>query len=639
MLQGRTVAGKDGKGALPSDFWATYSAFANTDGGIILLGVSEKENGVFEVIGVEEPGRVLQSLWTLLNNPQKISRNLLSDASVRQYPTRNGRWVIEIEVRRATRKERPVFINGNPLTGTYKRLHSGDCRCLEEDVKRMLAEQMEDTRDSRILHGFGLDDLNMETVDAYRNRLSAVKSDHPFLSAKTPEFLRKLGCFGKDRNTGEEGLTLAGLLMFGRQETILEALPYFFLDYREIPASGTKTEWTDRLVPDGTWSGNLYDFYRMVILRLFRDLKVPFRLNLDERQDDTPVHKSLREALVNTIIHADYSLSTALLIVKGPDYFEFRNPGRMRVPMTEALEGGQSDCRNRIMQRLFSLIGLGEQAGSGIPRMLENWKSQHYRPPELFESVLPEFTTMRLRTVSLLPEPILAELREHFGESFEKLSVNERMALVTARIEGYVSNIRLRQIFSLHPHDITLLLRELVGKHLFESDGKGRGMTYRIAGIRPVDRGSSIQANEESPTHKDPGSTHKDPGSTHKDPGSTHKDPGSTHKDPGSTHKDPGSTHGEVASDPCGNPALTGIVQKVQSKSRANRNDVRSAILELCKEGFQTPQQLSKLLNRSQEGLRERYIKPLINEMLLERRYPSQPNHEQQAYRTRRREE
>lgn len=68
--EAKLAAGKDGKGALPSDFWATYSAFANTDGGIILLGVSEKENGVFEVIGVEEPGRVLQSLWTLLNNPQ-----------------------------------------------------------------------------------------------------------------------------------------------------------------------------------------------------------------------------------------------------------------------------------------------------------------------------------------------------------------------------------------------------------------------------------------------------------------------------------------------------------------------------------------------------------------------------------------
>lgn len=289
----KMAAGRDGKGALPSDFWETYSAFANTDGGVILLGVSEKEDGVFEVVGVEEPDRVVQPLWNLLNNPQKVSRNLLTDASVKRYPTGSGRWVIEIEVPCASRKERPVFINGNPLTGTFKRLHSGDYRCREDEVRRMIAEQVEDARDAKVLHGFGLDDLNMESVDDYRNRLSAAKPAHPFLGAKTPDFLRKLGCFGKDRNSGEEGLTLAGLLMFGRQETILEAVPYYFLDFREIPVAGTKTEWDDRLVLDGTWSGNLYDFYRMVILRLFRDLKIPFRLVREERQVETPVHKAL----------------------------------------------------------------------------------------------------------------------------------------------------------------------------------------------------------------------------------------------------------------------------------------------------------------------------------------------------------
>lgn len=94
----KLAAGRDGKGALPSDFWETYSAFANTDGGVILLGVSEKEDGVFEVVGVEEPDRVVQPLWNLLNNPQKVSRNLLTDASVKRYPTGSGRWVIEIEV-------------------------------------------------------------------------------------------------------------------------------------------------------------------------------------------------------------------------------------------------------------------------------------------------------------------------------------------------------------------------------------------------------------------------------------------------------------------------------------------------------------------------------------------------------------
>ena len=615
--EAKLAAGRDGKGALPSDFWETYSAFANTDGGVILLGVSEKEDGVFEVVGVEEPDRVVQSLWNLLNNPQKVSRNLLTDASVKRYPTGNGRWVIEIEVPCASRKERPVFINGNPLTGTFKRLHSGDYRCREDEVRRMIAEQVEDARDAKVLHGFGLDDLNMESVDDYRNRLSAAKPAHPFLGAKTPDFLRKLGCFGKDRNSGEEGLTLAGLLMFGRQETILEAVPYYFLDYREIPVAGTKTEWDDRLVPDGTWSGNLYDFYRMVILRLFRDLKVPFRLVREERQDETPVHKALREALINTIIHADYSLSTALLVIKAPEYFEFRNPGRMRVPVAEALEGGQSDCRNRTMQRMFSLIGMGEQAGSGIPRMLENWKSQHYRPPELVENVHPEFTTMRLRTVSLLPESVLTELRERFRGAFERLGVNERLALATAMIEGYVSNGRLRQITEMHPRDITLLLRGLVAGKMLDADGKGRGTTYRVTGVPPVDRGAS-----ESSAHSNTNPTHLNVNPTHLNANPTHLNVNPTHLN-------------DEIFNPCEDLNLLDIAAKVRNTGKADKQLIKETILELCRDRFLTPQQLGKLLNRSYMSLRERYIKQMVEEMLLERRFPNQPSHVNQAYRTR----
>jgi predicted HTH transcriptional regulator len=123
---------------------------------------------------------------------------------------------------------------------------------------------------------------------------------------------------------------------------------------------------------------------------------------------------------------------------------------------------------------------MGEQAGSGIPRMLENWKSQHYRPPELIENVYPEYTTTRLRTLSLLPEFVRIELRERFGDSLDRLGENERLALATAMIEGYVSNGRLRQITKLHPRDITLLLSGLVADNMLDTDGKGRGTTYRV---------------------------------------------------------------------------------------------------------------------------------------------------------------
>lgn len=624
-LEAKRAGGRDGKGALPNDVWETYSAFANTDGGVILLGVSERADHSLEGSGIEDTEGVLGDFWNQVNNPQKVSRNLLSHHSVATHPLPNGRWVIAIQVPRASRKERPVFINGNPLTGTFKRQQSGDYRCTEEEVKRMLAEQTEDERDARILPGFTFDDVDMVSFNAYRNRLAALKPDHPYLGASNLEFMRKIGGWRKNRETGDEGLTLAGLLMFGKHEAIHEAMPYYFVDYRELPIGGTKTEWVDRLTPDGTWSGNLYDFYRSAIQRLARDLKVPFRLEGDEREDDTAVHKALREALVNAIVHADYSARISILVVKAPGYFGFRNPGRMRIPIDKALEGGHSDCRNRSLQRMFSLIGLGEQAGSGIPRVLENWKTQHYRAPELWETLEPEATLMRMRTVSLLPDSTLEELRSRFGTAFDGLGEDERLAVATAQIEGFVSNGRMQQLCRLHPRDITSLLKKMEDQGFLVHDGQGRGTTYRIAGTEAVDLAGAVDLADPAGS-----STHLPPSSTHLAPSSAHLSASSAHLE-----SSPEAT-ASTAEDIVANHDLLKLAETVRANRKTAPETTRATILDLCRGRFLTLNQLAKLMGRSASGLRQRFIKPMVDtDKVLERRFPQQPNHEQQAYRTR----
>ncbi len=629
-LEAKSALGQDGRGALPRDFFESYSAFANTNGGMIYLGVKELKGRSFDAHGIENPDPMLDDLWNQLNNPQKVSRNLLTPAMVQRFPAGTGRWVIEIEVPRATRHERPIFINGNPLKGTYKRHHSGDYLCRDDEVKRMLAEQTEDARDARLLTGYTFDDLDMDSFKAYRNRMAALKPDHPFNGAENLEFLRKLGGWRTDRQTGNAGLTLAGLLMFGKHEAIHEVVPNYFVDYRELPVGGAKTKWVDRLSPDGTWSGNLYDFYRMTIQRLFRDLKVPFRLEGGERDDDTPIHKALREALVNALVHADYSASISILVVKAPDYFGFRNPGNMRIPVTAAFEGGHSDCRNRSLQKMFSLIGLGEQAGSGIPRVIENWKSQHYRLPELWESEELEATLMKLRTVSLLPDGTLQDLRFFFGKSFDQLDENGRLALATAHIEGYVTNARLRQISRLHPRDITLLLKGLVDHRMLVPDGQGRATSYRLAGTAAVDLASAVDLESPPPRSEDllPRSEDLPQRSEHLAPRSEHLEVRSEHL-PSSSPQLPGGN-------PMEDPTLLRIADPVRSNKHCLPETTRETIRNLCCGKFFTLNQLAVLLNRSPDGIRQRFIKPMVDDdKILERRYPQQPNHEQQAYRTR----
>ena len=164
---------------------------------------------------------------------------------------------------------------------------------------------------------------------------------------------------------------------------------------------------------------------------------------MDQRVDDTPLHEALREALVNSLIHADYSGRASVLIVKRPELFVFRNPGNMRIPIEEAVLGDNSDCRNRNLQKMFQLIGLGEQAGSGLPKVYANWKKQHFRPPELWERIDPDQTLLRLRLSSLISEEALQSLNKKLGDDFGRMTETERLALITVKIEGTVTHARI----------------------------------------------------------------------------------------------------------------------------------------------------------------------------------------------------
>src|SRR5579871_3452386 len=345
----------------------------------------------------------------------------------------------------------------------------------------MLAEAVEEVRDARILKGYGLEDLDADSLAAYRNEMKSTLPNHPFLGGDDLKFLADIGGWGRDRQTGDEGVTVAGLLMFGRLPAILDAIPNYVVDYQERPIPSSCVRWLDRVTTDGTWSGNLYEFYKRVYRRLTADLKVPFQLKENGRRlDETPVHEALREALVNTLIHADYTDRIPVLIVKRQDYFGFRNPGGLRLPIEVVLHGGQSDCRNRRLQKMFQLIGAAEQAGSGYPKILRAWREQHWRYPLLDEKYQPEQTVLRLPTTSLLPPEAVSALDQRFGARFRKLGEIQRLAVVVAYLEEKVTNRRLRMITDTHASDLTTLLKSLVGEGFLVPDGVGRGTSYRL---------------------------------------------------------------------------------------------------------------------------------------------------------------
>ena len=194
----KLAQGRDGQGEFPKDGWKTYSAFANSYGGDIFLGLREKNDGNFELKGIKNTQKVLNEFWANINNQQKVSCNLVNQHCVKTLKI-NGLTIIQIHVPAASRQQRPVYLNKNPLTGTFKRLHTGDVQQTETTVKRMLAEQSEESRDIGILQGYGLDDLDIDSFNAYRQIYTNLNPDHPWNKLNAQQFLYYVGGWGRDR--------------------------------------------------------------------------------------------------------------------------------------------------------------------------------------------------------------------------------------------------------------------------------------------------------------------------------------------------------------------------------------------------------------------------------------------------------
>jgi len=139
--------------------------------------------------------------------------------------------------------------------------------------------------------------------------------------------------------------------------------------------------------------------------KLTADLKKPFKLENNERIDDTPIHKAIREAFVNLIIHSDYLLDAGTLkVIKLADGYEFTNPGILKIPVDEIFKGGNSKSRNPRMQTMLRRVGLGDNAGSGFPAILHAWRTQGWEEPELCEDTTLNQVTLRLKMIcDILP--------------------------------------------------------------------------------------------------------------------------------------------------------------------------------------------------------------------------------------------
>ena len=228
-----TLEYKKAERGLPRSIWETYSAFANTRGGTIVLGVEEQLDApigerAYHICGVQNPDKLIADFWNTINS-NKVSVNILVDADVTTQAV-NGKTLVCIDVPQATYLQRPVYLNENVLKNTFKRGYEGDYHCTEEEIKAMLRDASDAGNDGTLLVGYTMDDIDLDTLTAYRMEFDIRNPGHVWSPLSHRDFLMNLGGYTVERPSGREGLTTAGLLMFGKGLPIREQFDHIRID-------------------------------------------------------------------------------------------------------------------------------------------------------------------------------------------------------------------------------------------------------------------------------------------------------------------------------------------------------------------------------------------------------------------------
>ena len=362
-------------GGLPESLWESYSAFANTLGGVILLGVEERRDKSFRPVDLPQAEAYVQAIRTRLRDRRRVSADLLGPEEV-AVETVEGCRVVVITVPRAERQDRPVFLDGDPLRGTYRRRGDGDYRCTPEEVRAMQRDARRRSWDTRPLGKLGFRSLDAKSVASYREDLREAAPGEDWAALTDPELLLRCGGArrGQDHALHPTG---AGLLLLGRHSAIRREFPRFALRLREEGR-------------EDVFRGNLYSFYHFCLRRLRAS---PI---WDGKSLPAGVEDAFRAGLANCLINADYRGRGGIEITLTRDAITLTNPGGFRMSLRMALSGGQSDPRNLGLMGLFRRIGWSDSQGRGIPGIYAAWQRGDRGTPTLRESFRPERTALTL---------------------------------------------------------------------------------------------------------------------------------------------------------------------------------------------------------------------------------------------------
>jgi ATP-dependent DNA helicase RecG len=421
---------KQSQNKASKSLYETYSAFANTKGGYIYLGIEEDKHKASKVVGVNEPTKILKSIVDTLNNKHKVSCNLLESGDIEviydHQDSDKKLAVIKIAVREAPYYYKPVYLNDNP-NHSYYRNGESDSKCSLVHLNQMnrdkliYSEHRNDLLLSKYVAPFS-NWLHPKDVSSFIRSVYKLKNDDSKFKildldeAEAISLMDDINIITLDPDTTNLCLTKAGFLLLGKYNRIINTYQYFNLDYQEKSAED-EVNYRFRLSTElGSENiNNILDFYLRVINRFTIVANNKFVLNSRGQRLDNLEFDALREALANSLIHADYNERAKVQIINYKDRIEFINSGSFLPGEDFSFEQNLKPMqRNANLAKLFRKAGFCEETGIGLLTIKKNCELLNYKQPvieQLFDDFYGVRTKLTIYRIEKEPEENLLEMQ------------------------------------------------------------------------------------------------------------------------------------------------------------------------------------------------------------------------------------
>ncbi|MCL2087582.1 MAG: putative DNA binding domain-containing protein [Oscillospiraceae bacterium] len=341
------------------DIKKEVTAFANGSGGKLYVGVAD--NG--DVVGLSDAQADIISVNNMIRDGIKPDITLFAKSRIEEI---NDKSVIIIEVQSGT--ARPYYLTGKGIRpeGVYVRHGSSSVPATDTAIRKMIrqtdGESYEKLRSTE-------QELMFEFAKAEFS-----KRDIQFETAQ----MTTLGIINSDNIYSNLGLLLSDQCAHTIKTAVFQdTTQQIFKDRREHSGSLFKQ------------INDVYDF-----LDFHNQTAASFNKLLRVDKRDYP-ETALREALLNAVVHREYSVSASILIKIFSDRIEFISPGSLTGGLeVEDIMSGYSACRNTALASVFYRLQLIEAYGTGILKIFETYKTESIKPkievtPNVFKITLP----------------------------------------------------------------------------------------------------------------------------------------------------------------------------------------------------------------------------------------------------------